>query len=155
MSYASVLFVCTGNICRSPTADGMLRAKLRERGLSDIKVDSAGTHSYHVGHPPDGRARAESAKRGYPLDDLVARAVTDSDFYEFDLLVGMDRGHIAELERCKPDNSDAVIRLHSSFVKDPIWEDVPDPYYGGPEHFEKAFTLIEQGVEGILQELRS
>ena len=152
--YQSILFVCTGNICRSPTADGMLRQKLREAGLSHIMVDSAGTHGYHSGEGPDGRAVAEAARRGYDISGIISRPLKMQDYMEFDLLVAMDEGHLAYMERQKPAASNAAIRLHSEFARNPTWLSVPDPYYGGEEHFRKAFDLIEQGVEGILREIQ-
>ena len=152
--YKSVLFVCTGNICRSPTADGMLRQLLMEHEIIGVNVDSCGTHGWHEGNPPDPRAVEEAVNRGYSIANIRSRPLKDSDFYEFDLIIAMDKSHFTHLTQAKPDNSDAVIKMHSEFAEDPEWEDVPDPYYGGPAHFEKAFDLIEDGVKGILDTLK-
>ncbi len=152
--YQSILFICTGNICRSPTADGMLRQKLKEEGLHHIKVDSAGTHSFHEGGPPDSRAVKEAAERGYDIKGLVSRPVTPEDFQEFDLMVAMDEGHLKTLQAMKPAHSQTEIKLHSDFATNPKWQNVPDPYYGGDEHFTMAFDLIENGVDGLLKVLK-
>jgi len=152
--YRSVLFICTGNICRSPTADGMLREKLKEAGLDHITVDSAGIHAFHEGSPPDIRAVQEAKNRGYDIGGLVSRPIRPKDFFDFDLIIAMDEGHLHSLRMMKPDDSEATLKLHSNFAKDPVWENVPDPYYGGPEHFTMAFDLIENGVDGILKVLK-
>lgn len=152
--YSSVLFICTGNICRSPTADGMLREKLKKEGLDHIVVDSAGIHAFHEGSPPDIRAVEEAKSRGYDISGLVSRPIFPEDFLQFDLIIAMDEGHLHSLRMMKPEESNAVLKLHSHFAKDPVWENVPDPYYGGPEHFTMAFDLIENGVDGILEKLK-
>lgn len=152
--YKSVLFVCTGNICRSPTADGMLRQLLIEHEVTDVNVDSCGTHGWHEGSPPDPRAAEEAVNRGYSIANIRSRPLKLDDFYEFDLIIAMDKSHLEHLNRAKPDNSDATIKLHSEFADAPEWEEVPDPYYGGQEHFTKAFDLIEDGVKGILDTVK-
>lgn len=152
--YKSVLFVCTGNICRSPTADGMLRQLLIEHEVTGVNVDSCGTHGWHEGSPPDPRAVEEAVSRGYSIANIRSRPLKLDDFYEFDLIIAMDKGHLEHLNRAKPDNSDATVKLHSEFADDPEWEEVPDPYYGGQEHFTKAFDLIEDGVKGILDTVK-
>ena len=153
--YKSVLFVCTGNICRSPTADGMLQQLLKEKELGHIRVDSCGTHGWHKGSQPDPRAIQAASERGYDIKHITSRPLEDSDYYEFDLIIAMDRGHYEFLNQYRPDNSEAQIKMHSDFADNPVWTDVPDPYYGGQEHFETAFDLIESGVKGILKELNA
>lgn len=152
--YKSVLFICSGNICRSPTAEGMLRQKLAEHGLSHITVDSAGMHAFHEGCEPDGRAKQAALARGYSLNGLISRPIRASDFEDFDLIIAMDGGHLAGLERAKPADSKAILKMHSDFATNPLMRDVPDPYYGGEEHFNRAFDLIENGVNGILEILK-
>ena len=127
-----VLFVCTGNICRSPTAEGVLRLLLEKSALHErVEVDSAGTHDYHVGEPPDRRAIAHAGRRGYDISSFRARQVSADDFETFDVLIAMDRGHLRILERLCPPEHRHKLRL---FLAE---RDVPDPYYGGAEHFDK------------------
>ncbi len=153
--YTSVLFVCTGNICRSPTADGMLRQLLAENGNDKINVDSCGTHGWHEGSPPDPRAVEEAVNRGYCIENIRSRPLKNEDYYDFDLIIAMDKGHFDYLNLNKPKDSKADIKMHSAFATDSEWTDVPDPYYGGTEHFTKAFDLIENGVKGIMKELQA
>jgi len=149
-----VLFVCTGNICRSPTAEGVFRTLIDRRGLSgDIQTDSAGTHAYHVGEPPDSRSIAAAARRGFDLEPLRARVVGTEDFDRFDLILAMDRGHLDLLrQRCPPERLNRL-RLFLSFAPGLGAHDVPDPYYGGPEAFERVLDLIEIGAAGLLGHL--
>jgi len=142
-----VLVVCTGNICRSPTGEGVLK-HLAERAKLPVEFDSAGTHDYHVGEAPDRRAIAHAKKRGYDISMLRARQLVQEDFEKFDLLLAMDRGHLRILERMCPAGSRHKLRLFAA------GEDVPDPYYGGAEHFEAAFDLIEKAAKRLLDELR-
>lgn len=139
--------VCTGNICRSPSAEGVFRELAREEKLN-IEVQSAGTHDYHVGEPPDRRAIAHARRRGYDISSLRARQVTKEDFARFDLLLAMDRGHLRILERLCPPEHRHKLRLFAA------GQDVPDPYYGGAEHFEAALDLIEDAARKLLDELR-
>jgi protein-tyrosine phosphatase len=143
-----VLFVCTGNICRSPTAEGVLRSLAEKQGLR-IHVESRGTHDYHVGEPPDERAQRHAMRRGYDLSAQRARHVAPRDFEEFDLILAMDRGHLRLLQRMAPAHLRHKIR---PFLPD---ADVPDPYYGGPEGFEGVLDLVEEACRGLLDEIRS
>jgi protein-tyrosine phosphatase len=144
----SVLFVCTGNICRSPTAEGVLR-HLAGQARIDLHVESAGIGKWHIGCPPDERAQRHAKGRGYDLSPLRARQVEPFDFERFDLILAMDRGHLRTLQRMAPDKHRAKIRL---FVPG---RDVPDPYYGGPEGFEEVLDLVEAACRDLLHELKS
>jgi protein-tyrosine phosphatase len=150
-----VLFVCTGNICRSPTAEGVFRHLLREAGLDGrIEADSAGTHGYHVGEPPDRRTIACARRRGIDLSGLRARRVQAGDFDGFDLILAMDRGHLARLRELAPGRAMERIRLFMDFAPASAPREVPDPYYGGENHFEETFTMIETAARGLLDHLR-
>ena len=144
----SILFVCTGNICRSPTAEGVLR-RLAEKESIAIRVESRGTHDYHVGEPPDERAQHHAKRRGYDLSAQRARHISERDFEEFDLVVAMDRGHLRILQRLCPPQHARKLRL---FLQE---NDVPDPYYGGPEGFERVLDLVEAACRSLLAEIRS
>lgn len=149
-----VLFVCTGNICRSPTADAVMRRLVREAGLADkVRVDSAGTHDYHVGEPPDERAQHHARRRGYDLSDLRARQVAADDFESFELILAMDRGHLEILRRIAPVQHRHKLRLFMEFAPGQS-EEVPDPYYGGPGGFERVLDMVEAAARGLLAELR-
>ncbi len=149
-----ILFVCTGNICRSPTAEGVFLHRAAARGLAGtVAADSAGTSSEEHGNPPDPRARRAAGARGYALPDRRARRITPEDFEGFDLILGMDRGHIARLERIAPPQSRDRLRLFMEFAGDGMPRDVPDPWYGGMADFEHALDLIEAGVDGLLDAL--
>ncbi len=150
-----ILFVCTGNICRSPTAEGVFRHYVRAAGLADrIAADSAGTHGYHTGEPPDERATLAAARRGFDLSDIRARPVTREDLRRFDLVVAMDRGHLGLLRRLAPDAEAGRLRLFMEFAPDHGVLDVPDPYYGGAEGFERVLDMIEAGAAGLLDHIR-
>jgi len=144
----SVLFVCTGNICRSPTAEGVLRHLAEKEGI-ELRIASAGIGDWHIGNPPDERAQRHAKGRGYDLSALRARQVRASDFAEFDLILAMDRGHLRALERMAPPAERHKLRL---FAKG---RDVPDPYYGGPDGFEQVLDLVEAACRDLLQELKS
>ncbi|MDO9623621.1 MAG: low molecular weight protein-tyrosine-phosphatase [Pseudomonas sp.] len=149
-----VLFVCLGNICRSPTAEAVLRHKLLELGLQEgVEVDSAGTGDWHVGKPPDSRTRQAALLRGYDLSALRGRQVCASDFARFDLILAMDNSNLQHLRRMRPGNAAAELDL---FLRryDLALDEVPDPYYGGEEGFEQVLDLIEQACDGLLRELR-
>ena len=152
----SVLMVCMGNICRSPTAEGVFRHAVREAGLEDrIHVDSAGTHDYHVGSPPDRRSCHHAGLRGYDLSELRARQVHRTDFERFDLLLAMDWENLELLqEQCPPQYAHKLRRL-MEFAPAGISEVVADPYYGGREGFEQVLDHIELASQGLLQHIRS
>lgn len=149
-----VLFVCMGNICRSPTAEGVFVELLKRHGLEDrIHVDSAGTHAYHVGSAPDPRARAAAAKRGADLGSQRARKVAPEDFEDFDYILAMDRDNLEILEAvCPPEQRDKL-QLLLAFAPDVGVDEVPDPYYGGAAGFERVLDLIEAAAEGLLREI--
>jgi protein-tyrosine phosphatase len=150
-----VLFVCLGNICRSPTGEGLLRHVLAQRGLAgEIEVDSAGTGAWHVGEGPDRRMSRAAAGRGYRLEG-AARQVTAEDFRRFDLIVAMDRQNLADLEALAPPPAErpAELRLFSHFLPPGAPADVPDPYYGGDTGFERVIDLVEEGCAAIADHL--
>lgn len=151
-----VLFVCMGNICRSPTAEGVFRRLVQERAADlDIEIDSAGTHDYHVGEPPDRRAIAAALRRGIDIRQLRARTVEAADFERFDLLIAMDRLNREVLLERSPPQFHARIRLFLEFAPDVDEEDVPDPYYGGAVGFERVLDLAEEASLGLLDEVMS
>jgi protein-tyrosine phosphatase len=143
-----VLFVCTGNICRSPTAEGVLRHLAKDAGV-DIHVESAGTHDYHVGNAPDARTQKHASGRGYDLSAQRARQVRKRDFEEFDLIVAMDRGHLGILQDNCPPQHQRKLRM---LVRG---HDVPDPYYGGAEGFEQVLDMVEAACLGLLSEIKA
>jgi protein-tyrosine phosphatase len=154
-----LLFVCLGNICRSPTAEGVMRSLLAQAGMEDsIELDSAGTGGWHVGSPPDERASATAAARGVELRG-AARQVADADFEDFDLLLAMDAANLRDLRRAAPGEPErAKVRLLREF--DPASAergelDVPDPYYGGPGGFDEVFDLVTAACAGLLEEIRA
>jgi protein-tyrosine phosphatase len=156
-----VLMVCMGNICRSPTAEGVLRHKLRAAGLGDVvEVDSAGTHAHHVGHPPDPRSAKSAKERGYDLGPLKARKVQPDDFERFDLVLAMDWDNLALLEdACPPDPAlrRRIKRLTEFLPPDSLLmgaEVVPDPYYGGPQGFAHVLDLVESACDGLVDHLK-
>jgi len=149
-----VLFVCLGNICRSPTAEGVFRALLaRERLVSDVDVDSAGTHAYHVGAAPDRRAQEAARRRGIDLSAIRGRRVEPSDFQEFDYVLAMDAENHGNLSTIAGDQQHKL-RLFMEYADDFRESEVPDPYYGGANGFERVLDMIENASEGLLRELR-
>ncbi|MCX8086926.1 MAG: low molecular weight phosphotyrosine protein phosphatase [Rhodocyclaceae bacterium] len=146
-----ILFVCMGNICRSPTAEGVARALAEKAGMAEhFEFDSAGTHGYHIGEPPDRRAREAAARRGYDLSPLRARQVEAADFLRFDLILAMDRDNLQLLHRACPAEHRGKLKLFLEFAPGLGVEEVPDPYYGGPEGFDAVLDLVEAAVEGLL-----
>lgn len=151
-----MLTICTGNICRSPLAEGLLRQRLQQSGLQQrVEVDSAGVIDYHSGEPPDRRAQAAARRRGFSIDDLRARQVMRADLAKFDYLLAMDRGHVDYLQSLSRTPAQlAKIRLMLSFAPQLPSSEVPDPYYGGSRNFELVLTLLEAATEGFLGHLR-
>jgi len=152
--HLSVLMVCMGNICRSPTAHGVLEKRVADAGLSGrIHVDSAGTHGYHVGEPPDARAQAHAARRGYNLSAQRARQLTRRDFADYDLLLVMDdNNEHAARALCPPGSENRLYRL-TDFCTTLQAHEVPDPYYGGADGFEHVLDVVEDGCAGVLRQL--
>ncbi|HZD52418.1 MAG TPA: low molecular weight protein-tyrosine-phosphatase [Woeseiaceae bacterium] len=150
-----VLFVCMGNICRSPTAEGAFRKVVLEAGLSEVvHIESAGTHAYHVGAPPDHRAQAAAHRRGITLSDIRARRVSDEDFEVFDHILVMDRENLTELLQRVPDEHKAKVRLFLEFAGGVQVAEVPDPYYGGASGFELVLDLVEDAARRLLARIR-
>jgi protein-tyrosine phosphatase len=154
-----LLFVCMGNICRSPTAEAVMRAVVAREGLAgEVVIDSAGTGSWHVGHPPDARSTAAAQARGIVVEG-AARQVTADDFEDYDLLLAADGENVAALRRIAPDAEAAEkIVLLRQFDREAVASgdlDVPDPYYGGDQGFEDVLDLIEAACDGLLQHLRA
>lgn len=150
-----MLFVCMGNICRSPTAEGVFTRKVTEAGLiSRFRIDSAGTHAYHIGNPPDPRTMQAAKRRGYDLSALRARKVEVADFSRFDYVLAMDEDNLAILERMKPVASSSRVGLFMEFAPGYGIREVPDPYYGGPAGFEQVLDMVEAAAEGLLETIR-
>lgn len=146
-----VLMVCLGNICRSPTAEAMLRKKVHEAGLDGrIEVDSAGTADYHVDSPPDRRAVAHGERRGLRMQQLRGRQVERADFDRFDWILAMDEDNLANLARIRPAGSRAKVALLLSFAPQAGAREVPDPYYGGADGFEHVLDLVEAAADGFV-----
>jgi len=150
-----VLFVCTGNICRSPTAEAIFRKLAEDAGMAGaVTADSAGTHAYHVGEPPDLRAQAVAAKRGYDLSALRARRIEGADLKRSDLILAMDQDHYAILARMAGSSAGHKLKMMMSYARRFEEREVPDPYYGGPQGFERVLDLLEDAASGLLQSLR-
>ena len=150
-----VLFVCTGNICRSPTAEGAFRRVVESAGLqATIEIDSAGTHGYHIGEAPDPRSVAAAAKRGIDISNLKARRVQTQDFETFDLILAMDHGHLNHLRAMRREEHKAEVRLFLDYHAAERHRDVPDPYYGEDKDFERVLDLVEEASRGLLAALR-
>lgn len=157
MAKFSVLFVCLGNICRSPTAEGIFKHKLNQTELSDLVfVDSAGTSAHHVGEFPDQRAQEEARKIGYDLSFIRSRQIRDVDFHEFDLLVAMDNSNYHNLLDAAPEveYQDKVKLFLADYAPHLSKREVPDPYYGGKQGFSEVIKLIEAASDGLIEELR-
>lgn len=150
-----VLFVCMGNICRSPTAEAVCRSLLEAaEGEMDVQIDSAGTHGYHIGQPPDPRAAEAAARRGISLAGITARQVEAADFELFDLILCADEANRLLLERMRPAQARARVQLLLEYADSPVSE-VPDPYYGGEKGFEQVLDLVESACDGLLKSMRS
>ncbi len=148
-----ILFVCMGNICRSPTAEGVTRALAEKKGVAAFfEFDSAGTHGYHIGNSPDARARQAAAKRGYDLSPLKARQVGEFDFERFDRILAMDRDNLDLLRRACPQEHHGKLGLFLEYASRSADDEVPDPYYGGPEGFERVLDMIEDAADGLLDQ---
>lgn len=151
-----VLMVCMGNICRSPMAHGYFEHLVRQAGLEQqIQVDSAGTHAYHVGNPPDTRALQTAQRRGIDLSAQRARKALREDFHTFDYVLAMDRDNHALLAELCPEGQEHKLRLFLEFAPQLGEREVPDPYYGGAEGFERVFDMVEAAAQGLLAEIRS
>lgn len=151
----SVLFVCMGNICRSPTAEGVFRKLVAEAGLEErIHIDSAGTIGFHHGAPPDGRAMAAAGARGFDLGSLRARRVVSEDFGRFDLILAMDEDNLADLQRIRPDDARAQLGLLLEYGASSGTKVVPDPYYGGKNGFEQVLDLVTEACAGLVEDVR-
>ncbi|MEP0202605.1 MAG: low molecular weight protein-tyrosine-phosphatase [Halioglobus sp.] len=147
-----VLFVCLGNICRSPTAHGVFQHKINAAGLGHtVSVDSCGTGNWHAGEPPDGRASAAAALRGYDLSELRARQVTPHDFDQYDFILAMDESNLEDLRAMAPSGYSGQLALFLDFASGLSDSTVPDPYYGGENGFDEVLDLIETASEGLLK----
>lgn len=150
-----VLFVCMGNICRSPTAHGVFRRLVQDEGLTHrIVIDSAGTHAYHIGEPPDRRARDMAQVRGLDISDLRARLVAAEDFKQFQYVLAMDRDNYSCLATLCPHGFEDRLKLFLDFAPELGIREVPDPYYGGQRGFEQVFDLVESAARGLLVDIK-
>jgi protein-tyrosine phosphatase len=145
---SSILFVCTGNICRSPSAEALLRHQLQD---TDHQIDSAGTHGYHIGSQPDKRAIKLLKAKNISVEGITARKVMSQDFEVFDHVIAMDQGHFDILKELTPKGSRSSITLFSEYCADFTNKDVPDPYYGYERDFERMMAILEDGIEGIMK----
>lgn len=154
MEKIKVLFVCMGNICRSPTAEGVFRHRVRKAGQDErFHIDSAGTHDYHIGAEPDRRTQQAALKRGYDLSALRGRQVSRGDFEYFDLVLAMDRSNLANLHQICPPHHRGKVHLFLEYSRNFSEREVPDPYYGGAQGFEHVLDLVEDAAEGLLDAL--
>lgn len=151
-----VLFVCLGNICRSPTAHGVFEGLVQQQKLHRaIEVDSAGTGDWHLGEQPDKRSQSAAAARGYDLSHLRARLLTVEDFHKFDYILAMDNKNLADLQLMRPAGSETEVELFLNFAESGNIEEVPDPYYGGDGGFEQVLDLVESASAGLLQSIKT
>jgi protein-tyrosine phosphatase len=150
-----ILMVCMGNICRSPSAEGVLRARLAAHPELAVEVDSAGTHDYHVGDPPDPRAIEHAARRGVAIGGLRARQVASADFERFDLVLAMDHANLARLRARCPDGQQHKLKLLLDYAPRAELREVPDPYYSGAASFEQVLDLLELAADGLIDALRA
>jgi protein-tyrosine phosphatase len=150
-----VLFVCMGNICRSPTAHGVFEALVKANDLADvIIVDSAGTHAYHVGEAPDRRSQQTALAHGVDLSSQRARRAERDDFHTFDYVLAMDRDNYRNLASICPPGMEGKLHLFLDFAQGLDEDEVPDPYYGGPKGFERVFSMAQAAADGLLQDIR-
>jgi protein-tyrosine phosphatase len=151
----SVIFVCMGNICRSPTAETVFRRYVEEAGLQEhILIDSAGTHDYHIGDEPDARTQRAARQRGYDMSKLRGRQVVAEDFTRFDYVLAMDESNLGILRRLRPRESQSHLGLFLEFAEHHQEREVPDPYYGGTDGFERVLDMVEDAAEGLLRHIR-
>lgn len=148
----SVLFVCLGNICRSPLAEAAFRTEAKQLGL-DVEIDSAGTGDWHIGHPPDQRAAAVAMRNGVYISNLRARQVTPGDFARFDHIVALDAQNLADLKRMRPANAKAELSLLLDHVEGREGEAVADPYYGEAEHFDQTWSEVVEGAKSLARKI--
>ncbi len=150
-----VLFVCMGNICRSPTAEAVFRHYVKKEGLLErIHIDSAGTHDYHIGDAPDTRTLRAAKQRGYDMSQLRGRQVEAGDFARFDYVLAMDEANLDILKRLRPSDAQSHLGLFLEFAERHKEREVPDPYYGGTDGFERVLDLVEDAANGLLQQIR-
>lgn len=155
-SKINVLFVCMGNICRSPLAHGLFEDMVKREGVSDrIRVDSAGTHAYHVGEQPDPRSQQTALRHGIDLSTQRARRVATPDFEKFDYILAMDRENYRNLLNSAPADHQHKVRLFMEFAPQRAEEEVPDPYYGGPDGFDRVYEMVEAAASGLMAEIRA
>lgn len=154
MKQVKVLFVCMGNICRSPTAEGVFRHLVESRHLSEqIFIDSAGTHAYHIGEQPDRRSQKTALERGIDMSSQRARKVKEADFDDFDYVLAMDGANYEDLRRLASPAGGKKLHLFMSFAKDWAETEVPDPYYGGGKGFDLVFDMVESAAKGLLEDI--
>lgn len=151
----SILFVCMGNICRSPTAEAVFRHHARQAGLDEfIRIDSAGTHDYHIGEAPDARTQHAAKQRGYDMSALRGRQVEAADFSRFDYVLAMDAANLAILQELRPHSAQGHLGLFLDFAEHHDEREVPDPYFGGTDGFEHVLDLVEDAAQGLLRHIR-
>lgn len=149
-----MLFICMGNICRSPTAEVVFRQYVENAGLSEfITIDSAGTHDYHIGDAPDSRTQRVALQRGYDMSELRGRQVEQVDFLHFDYVLAMDRANLAVLQRLVPSGSNTQAQLFLEYARHHVEREVPDPYFGGADGFEHVLDMVEDAAEGLLRHI--
>lgn len=154
MKIIRVLFICMGNICRSPTAEAVFRARAENAGLAGrILADSAGTHDYHIGDAPDFRAQRAAQQRGYDMGGLRGRQVEEGDFRRFDYVLAMDKANLVILRHLAPPDGAARVQLFLDYARHHAGCEVPDPYYGGAEGFERVLDMVEDAAEGLLRHI--
>ena len=150
-----VIFVCMGNICRSPTAEAVFRHQVEQAGLAEqILIDSAGTHDYHIGDAPDARTQRAAKLRGYDMSQLRGRQVVAGDFYRFDYVLAMDEANLDFLKRLRPRDAQSHLGLFLQFAERQTEREVPDPYFGGADGFERVLDMVEDAAAGLLKHIR-